>query len=86
MPNKAINRFLAFTFVVLARGDGGIVVSIVAFQAIDPGSIPGHRKTTFFYLLKLRIFLRSTKNRLWTLTLGGKFDMLVQNPVARSAF
>ena len=24
-------------------GDGGIVVSMVAFQAVDPGSIPGHR-------------------------------------------
>ena len=23
--------------------DGGIVVSMVAFQAVDPGSIPGHR-------------------------------------------
>ena len=23
---------------------GGIVVSIAAFQAVDPGSIPGHRK------------------------------------------
>ena len=23
--------------------DGGIVVSIAAFQAVDPGSIPGHR-------------------------------------------
>ena len=27
---------------------GGIVVSIVAFQAIDPGSIPGRRKVPFF--------------------------------------
>ena len=31
-------------------GDGGVMVSIVAFQAVDPGSIPGHR--TFFLLLK----------------------------------
>ena len=27
---------------------GGIVVSIAAFQAVDPGSIPGHRKLNFF--------------------------------------
>ena len=27
---------------------GGIVVSIVAFQAIDPGSIPGRRIDPFF--------------------------------------
>ena len=26
---------------------GGIVVSIAAFQAVDPGSIPGHRKMFF---------------------------------------
>ena len=26
---------------------GGIVVSIAAFQAVDPGSIPGHRILTF---------------------------------------
>ena len=25
------------------RSDGGIMVSIAAFQAVDPGSIPGHR-------------------------------------------
>ena len=25
------------------RCDGGVMVSIVAFQAVDPGSIPGHR-------------------------------------------
>ena len=29
--------------------DGGVMVSIVAFQAVDPGSIPGHR--TFFFLV-----------------------------------
>ena len=28
--------------------DGGVMVSIVAFQAIDPGSIPGHRRNSFF--------------------------------------
>ena len=29
------------------RSDGGIVVSIAAFQAVDPGSIPGHRICAF---------------------------------------
>ena len=29
---------------------GGVMVSIDAFQALDPGSIPGHR--TFFSFLK----------------------------------
>ena len=36
------------------RGVGGIMVSIAAFQAVDPGSIPGRRKLftdTFFCLL-----------------------------------
>jgi hypothetical protein len=27
---------------------GGIVVSIAAFQAVDPGSIPGHRSMFLF--------------------------------------
>ncbi|RLU23429.1 hypothetical protein DMN91_003633 [Ooceraea biroi] len=27
--------------------DGGVMVSIVAFQAVDPGSIPGHRRNFF---------------------------------------
>ena len=34
--------------VFLQASDVGIVVSIAAFQAVDPGSIPGHRKKTFF--------------------------------------
>ena len=34
---------------------GGIVVSIAAFQAVDPGSIPGQRKlfNQIFYALNL---------------------------------
>ena len=35
----------------LHRSVGGIVVSIAAFQAVDPGSIPGRRRYPFpFYL------------------------------------
>ena len=33
-------------------GVGGIVVSIAAFQAVDPGSIPGQR-TDFIFLFRL---------------------------------
>ena len=29
--------------VFFSTGDGGIMVSIAAFQAVDPGSIPGRR-------------------------------------------
>ena len=32
---------------IVSTCDGGVMVSIVAFQAVDPGSIPGHR--TFIY-------------------------------------
>lgn len=32
---------------LLANCDGGVMVSIVAFQAVDPGSIPGHRRIIF---------------------------------------
>ena len=30
------------------EGVGGVMVSIVAFQAVDPGSIPGQRSLPFF--------------------------------------
>ena len=33
---------------ILYRSVGGIVVSIAAFQAVDPGSIPGRRMMIFF--------------------------------------
>ena len=34
---------------------GGIVVSIAAFQAVDPGSIPGQRN--FFYIIILILYI-----------------------------
>ena len=37
------------------RGVGGIVVSIAAFQAVDPGSIPG-RRTFFLYYFPFLCF------------------------------
>ena len=41
------------------RGVGGIMVSIAAFQAVDPGSIPGRRNFFFFYLMiRLRLLQR----------------------------
>ena len=43
-------RFELLHFQRKQQGDGGVMVSIVAFQAVDPGSIPGHR-TLFFRLL-----------------------------------
>lgn len=38
---------------VTCNCDGGVMVSIVAFQAVDPGSIPGHRRHIFgiFYII-----------------------------------
>ena len=42
---------------MLAGGVGGVKVSIVAFQAIDPGSIPGQR--TFFPLFSFHFFSRA---------------------------
>ena len=36
-------------------GVGGIVVSIAAFQAVDPGSIPGQRTTGSFFSLEARV-------------------------------
>ena len=39
---------------VVQESDVGIVVSIAAFQAVDPGSIPGHRKWTFCIAMVIR--------------------------------
>ena len=55
-PNAA-NLLLSWKSTCLAwtlsgRCVGGIVVSIAAFQAVDPGSIPGQRK--LFYLISFR--------------------------------
>ena len=35
---------------VLDIGVGGVKVSMVAFQAVDPGSIPGRRSLLFFLI------------------------------------
>ena len=44
------------TFVPLEWiGVGGIMVSIAAFQAVDPGSIPGRRNFFFFKVSLLGI-------------------------------
>ena len=40
---------------LFSRDVGGIVVSIAAFQAIDPGSIPGRRNILFFLSLPANI-------------------------------
>ena len=40
-------QFLSQAFLSSVVSDGGIEVSMVAFQAVDPGSIPGHRKSLF---------------------------------------
>ena len=39
---------------------GGIVVSIAAFQAVDPGSIPGQRKVVFLFFFFLRFLMNYT--------------------------
>ena len=40
------NCVLNFALLIVVS-DVGIVVSIAAFQAVDPGSIPGHRSVSF---------------------------------------
>ena len=44
---KSNNIVLKSSFFESVASDGGIEVSMVAFQAVDPGSIPGHRKSLF---------------------------------------
>ena len=49
------------------RGVGGIVVSIAAFQAVDPGSIPGQRTSNFSFLFNFYWFSFFTFSRVFTL-------------------
>ena len=42
------------------------MVSIVAFQAVDPGSIPGHRNF-FFMLFCTKIFFFFQESKMWPL-------------------
>ena len=44
-PHKTEQKFT--NFILFISSVGGIVVSIAAFQAVDPGSTPGHRKPFF---------------------------------------
>ena len=39
------NDYKDFLFSKISTGVGGVMVSIVAFQAVDLGSIPGQRIT-----------------------------------------
>ena len=49
-----MTQHLIQTFVrYIHQCDVGIVVSIAAFQAVDPGSIPGHRNATFLSLFTI---------------------------------
>ena len=41
----------------LHRSVGGIVVSIAAFQAVDPGSIPGRRISRFWFQYRKNLAL-----------------------------
>ena len=44
------NKTIALqNFVLIISCDGGVMVSMVAFQAVDPGSIPGHRTFCFLF-------------------------------------
>ena len=36
---------------------GGVMVSIDAFQALDPGSIPGHRSFLDDWLINVRLIV-----------------------------
>ena len=42
----------------IEKCDGGITVTIAAFQAVDPGSTPGHRKYFFFAQISILIQLQ----------------------------
>ena len=43
---------LGYQIIMISWGTsvGGVMVSIDAFQALDPGSIPGHRSLLLMYI------------------------------------
>ena len=55
--DKFLNRMLIF-FLQACASVGGIMVSIAAFQAVDPGSIPGRR---IFFVFTFTIKRSATK-------------------------
>ena len=75
----ALSLWVSILYNFGTRGVGGIMVSIAAFQAVDPGSIPGRRNfflflVSFFFegrgvndkLCNVRQFQRSTFSPLKT--------------------
>ena len=54
----AISLWVAILYSFGTRGVGGIMVSIAAFQAVDPGSIPGRRNFFFYLMIRLRLLQR----------------------------
>ena len=51
-----VNKFIQVILVSV----GGIMVSIAAFQAVDPGSIPGRRS---FFSLNIRFAVHKTRTK-----------------------
>ena len=56
----SVLKFLSQSLQVSITSVGGIMVSITAFQAVDPGSIPGHPK--YFDISNLWISLQELDN------------------------
>ncbi len=63
--------------------DVGIVVSIAAFQAVDPGSIPGHRNWSFFIFHFSCTFFFNSLSALFVLLLG-MFENFPRKPCKRN--
>ena len=56
--------------------DGGIMVSMVAFQAVDPGSIPGHR---ILFLNVKRIILSWNPIKTYSLSTNLQINFFLVN-------
>ena len=59
---------------------GGVTVSMVAFQAVDPGSTPGRRTFVFFWRSLQMVLLSSERkgNTSKTSKLNDKIDIFIQ--------
>ena len=60
---------------LLRQGVGGIVVSIAAFQAVDPGSIPGRRNSSYSCLIEGTTVKTESCRRCWAFFILSIFEI-----------
>ncbi len=68
LPQALVSMSCPILFVFISgnsKSVGGVTVSMVAFQAVDPGSTPGRRTQPFAFLPSKIFFFCSGKLKIW---------------------